>query len=82
MLEEVGITLKNVRYVTSQSWPFPGSLMLGFVAEYESGELAPDGKEIIEAGWFSKEALPELIPNKKTISRWIIEEALGPIERE
>lgn len=80
--EEVGIKLKNVRYVNSQSWPFPGSLMLGFAAEWESGELNPDGDEIVEAGWYAKEEMPGFIPNRKTISRWILEEALGPIDRE
>ena len=37
--EEVGIRVKNLRYFSSQSWPFPNSLMLGFHAEYESGEI-------------------------------------------
>ena len=52
--EEVGITIKNIVYKGSQSWPFPKQLMLGFTAEYESGELKLQKEEISEAIWFSK----------------------------
>jgi len=51
--EEVGIQVGNIRYWGSQCWPFPNSLMLGFRAEYESGEVAPDGAEIGEVGFFA-----------------------------
>ncbi|MDR1143403.1 MAG: NAD(+) diphosphatase, partial [Spirochaetaceae bacterium] len=53
--EEVGIEADTVRYVTSQSWPFPNSLMVGFSARYAGGELKPDGREISDARWFSRE---------------------------
>lgn len=56
--EEVGIRVKNIRYVHSQFWPFPHSLMLGCFAEYADGELSPDGDEISEAGFFPPHALP------------------------
>lgn len=73
--EEVGIEVKNVRYMESQSWPFPHSLMLGFIADYDSGELAPDGIEIEEAHWFTRETLPDLPPSfaisYKLIERFI-----------
>ena len=82
VMEEVGVSVKNIEYVASQSWPFPGSLMLGFVAEYESGDLTPDGEEIIAAGWYDLGTLPEVIPNKKAIARSLIEAVLGPIDRE
>lgn len=62
VFEEVAIKIRNVRYVKSQSWPFPHSLMLGFLAEYDSGELEPDGVEIEAAGWFRREAMPDLPP--------------------
>lgn len=75
VFEEVNLRIKNIQYAGSQSWPFPNSLMLGFIAEYESGELTIDGKEIVEAGWFSKENLPQL-PNSASIARKIIEEQL------
>ena len=44
--EEVGIKIKNLKYLKSQSWPFPNSLMLGFEAEYDSGDIKVDGDEI------------------------------------
>lgn len=56
--EEVGIEVKNIRYVRSQSWPFPSQLMLGFFADYKSGDICVDGKEITEADWFRCADLP------------------------
>jgi NAD+ diphosphatase len=73
--EEVNIDVHDVRYITSQSWPFPNSLMVGFTARYARGELKPDGKEIIDAQWFSRESVlagtPEL-PAPGSVSRFII----------
>lgn len=74
--EEVGIEVGNIRYFGSQSWPFPASLMVGFIAEYAGGELHPDGEEIIAADWFSAERLPDL-PTPGTISRRIIDTVLA-----
>ena len=70
--EEVGIEIDNVRYFGSQPWPFPHSLMVGFVAEHTSGEIAVDGVEIVEARWFSAHALPP-IPPKPSIARRLID---------
>lgn len=56
--EEVGIKIKNLRYFGSQPWPFPDSLMLGFIAEYDSGELNIDHEEIEIAGWYHYDNLP------------------------
>jgi NAD+ diphosphatase len=72
VLEETNIKIKNIKYFSSQSWPFPQSLMLGFTAEYDSGDLKPDGNELIDAQWFSKEKLP-LLPSHGSISRKIID---------
>lgn len=69
--EEVGIGVHNIRYVKSQSWPFPHSLMLGFFADYLEGELQPDGKEILQARWFDAHQLPDL-PPEFAISRQLI----------
>ncbi|PIE25355.1 MAG: NAD(+) diphosphatase [Neptuniibacter caesariensis] len=69
--EEVGIRVKNVQYCFSQSWPFPHSLMLGFFADYESGDIKPDGVEILEADWFSVDELPDLPPGFTTARRLI-----------
>jgi NAD+ diphosphatase len=71
-MEEVGIRVKNIRYFGSQQWPFPNSLMIGFVADYDSGEITVDGEEIVEAGWFDADSLP-VIPSEISIARKIID---------
>ena len=70
--EEVGIMVQNIRYFGSQPWPFPNSLMIGFVADYAGGEIAIDGSEIMDAAWFSKDELPK-IPPKISIARQLID---------
>lgn len=65
--EEVGITVRNIRYAGSQSWPFPDQYMIAFHADWESGELLPDGDEILEARWFSRDALPN-IPSPESVA--------------
>ena len=69
--EEVGIEVTNLRYLGSQSWPFPNSLMLGFHADYASGELTFHDGEIAEARWFHYRELPN-VPGGTAISRWLI----------
>ena len=51
--EEAGVRVQNVRYVASQPWPFPSSLMIACTSEALSDELTLDTTEIEEAGWFS-----------------------------
>lgn len=58
IMEEVGIRVGNIRYVKSQSWPFPSQLMLGFYADYESGDIVPEEAEIAHADWFDINELP------------------------
>lgn len=70
--EEVGIEVADVRYLASQPWPFPNSLMIGFRARHVSGEIAVDGKEIAEAAWYTRSTLPS-IPRVGTIARSIID---------
>ncbi len=72
VLEEVGIRIKSLRYLGSQSWPFPNSLMLGFHAEYESGEFEYHDDEIADAQWWDVDALPN-VPGGFAISRWLID---------
>ena len=72
ILEEVGISVKNIRYFGSQPWPFPDSLMIGFTAEYAGGEIKVDPVEILDAGWFSADNLPP-IPPKLSIARHLID---------
>ncbi|GHV96045.1 hypothetical protein AGMMS50293_23650 [Spirochaetia bacterium] len=70
-LEEVNIAIRDIRYIASQPWPFPNSLMLGFCARYASGTIRPDGIEIEDAQWFSRDALPKL-PAPGSVSRYLI----------
>lgn len=70
--EEVGITVKNLRYFGSQSWPFPHSLMVAFTAEHAGGEIQIDQTEIVEAGWYTVDALPR-IPESLSIARRLID---------
>jgi NAD+ diphosphatase len=72
VLEETGIRVKNVQYFGSQPWPFPDSLMIGFTAQYDSGDIKIDGEEIVEAGWFRASELPQ-IPGKLSIARQLID---------
>jgi NAD+ diphosphatase len=70
--EEVGINIGDVRYFGSQPWPFGRSLMIGFTARYEGGDLHADGTEIAEARWFDRTQLPQ-VPPKLSIARQLID---------
>ncbi len=78
--EEVAIRIKNLRYFGSQPWPFPGQLMLGFFAEYDSGEIEIDGLEICDAGWYHWRRLP-MIPGEGTIAGRMIQHHLEFLHR-
>ena len=70
--EEVGVEVTDVRYVSSQPWPFPNSLMLGFTSRWAGGEVVVDGDEIAEARWFHHDDLP-MIPPPMSIARELID---------
>jgi len=70
--EEVGVEVGNVRYWGSQPWPFPHSLMIGFTAEWQSGEIDIDPTEIVDAQWFHRDALPN-VPPRISIARRLID---------
>ena len=70
--EEVGVRVTNLRYFTSQPWPFPHSLMIAFVCEWVSGELTPQAGEIEDAKWFDLLQLPKL-PSRISIARRLID---------
>jgi NAD+ diphosphatase len=74
--EEVGLRVKDIRYVTSQPWPFPYSLMLGFRARYAGGSIQVDGVEIEDARWFDRDRLPAL-PGLGSVSRYLINQWLS-----
>ena len=89
VFEESGMRVTNPRYLGSQPWPFPASLMLGFLATVDTeveSTLTPDGAEILDLRWFTRAelhaALDEiLLPGKTSIARAIIEEWYGgPVE--
>jgi len=70
--EEVGIEVRELRYFTSQAWPFPHSLMIAYNAEYAGGDMHPSDDEIADAQWFSIDALPQL-PSPISVSRKLID---------
>jgi len=71
VMEEVGIAIHAPEYLCSQSWPFPGQLMIGFTAEYLSGEINIDPTEIVDARWYHYDNLPNT-PPAYTISGQLI----------
>ena len=91
--EEVGVTLRSLRYESSQSWPFPGSLMLGFTAVADPAQaITVDPEEIAEARWFSRTDIAAMIsgnyvepdsgvamnlPMRSSIAFYLIERWLG-----
>lgn len=78
--EEVGVVVRNPRYFGSQSWPFPGNLMLGFHAEYESGEIVLQEEEIAEAGFYHFTELPP-IPPAGSIAHALIQDFVARCRR-
>lgn len=74
-LEETGVKITNIRYFASQPWPYPCGLMVGFNADYVSGELHLQQSEIARAGWFRHDNLPT-IPEKLSIARMLIDDWL------
>lgn len=70
--EEVGLQLKNIRYLGSQPWPYPTNLMIGFMAEWAEGEICIDDHELIYAQFFDLDALPAL-PMQGSIARTLID---------
>lgn len=82
--EEAGLTVHSPRYLGSQPWPFPASLMLGFTARADSAEAVPDGVEISDLRWFTREELAEavgsgevMIASGASIARSLIEHWYG-----
>jgi NAD+ diphosphatase len=96
MREESGLRVTDPEYLGSQPWPFPASIMCGFTArladDQQPHELMPDGEEILDLRWFSRDelrahmagdALPGriILPGASSIARAMVEHWLGePLE--
>ncbi|HEX6618718.1 MAG TPA: NAD(+) diphosphatase [Solirubrobacteraceae bacterium] len=81
--EEAGVWLADVRYRSSQPWPFPSSLMLGFAARWAGGEPVVRDGELEDVGWFTRDAIvggDVLLPPPTAIARRLIDEWLGDDE--
>jgi len=71
--EEVGVTVGNARYFGSQPWPFPDSLMIGYVADWISGDIRVDETEIAEARFFRRDEPLPMLPPPVSIARRLID---------
>ena len=72
VMEETRLKVKNITYFDSQPWPYPSGLMVGFIADYESGEIKLQADELSSGAFYSKDNLPE-IPRKLSIARKLID---------
>lgn len=70
--EEVGLEIENLQYFGSQPWPYPCGLMVGFNADYASGNIHLQLEELSKGAWFRKDNLPN-IPEKLSIARKLID---------
>lgn len=86
IFEESGMRLGTPVYLGSQPWPFPRSLMLGFVAplaeDQDPEALVPDGQEILDLRWFTREELEDpstdvILPGPSSIARAVIDDWLS-----
>jgi len=71
--EETSLTIKNIKYFGSQSWPYPSGIMIAFTADYDSGELLLQEEELSYGGWFEPDNMPQ-IPDKASIARRLIDD--------
>lgn len=70
--EETGVKIKNLRYFTSQPWPFPSNVMIGFFADYAGGRVKIEKKELSDAAFFDKNNLPPL-PGRISLARKMVD---------
>ena len=73
VMEETGIRIKNLKYFGSQPWPYPSGVMIGFTAEYESGDIKLQDEELCAGAFFDRDNLPE-IPRKMSLARTLIDD--------
>lgn len=72
VMEETGLTIKNITYFGNQPWPYPSQLMIGFIADYVSGDIELQDEELSSGAFFTKNNLPE-IPRKLSLARKMID---------
>jgi len=72
--EEVGVDVTNLRYFSSQPWPFPHSLMVAFHCDWVLGDIVPQEDEIEAAGWFTIDRPPPMLPGRLSIARRLIDD--------
>ena len=77
VFEETRIVVDQVRYFGSQPWPFPNSLMLGFIAQYKSGEIDLADDELEAAGRYTVDTLPKTFPGNVSISQWLLKDFIA-----
>ena len=73
--EETHLHITNIRYFGSQSWPYPSGLMVGFTADYLSGELRLQKAELSDGGWYKRDNLP-CLPDPSSIAYRLIQDWL------
>lgn len=78
--EEVNLTVDNVCYVKSQSWPFPSQLMLGFLADYKLGDIIPEPAEIAEARWYGIDNLPTVPSAEISVAGELIQHFIAQVK--
>lgn len=76
VMEETHLTITNLRYFGSQPWPYPCGLMVGFTADYVSGDIRLQREELSAGSWFTRDNLPE-IPEKLSIARMLLDDWLN-----
>jgi NAD+ diphosphatase len=81
--EEVGIAIADIRYHSSQPWPFPSSLMIGFHARARTTDIQLNQSELEDAAWFSRAELRDFsrygksVPRKDSIARQLVDDWLA-----
>lgn len=76
VMEETHLKIKNLRYFGSQTWPYPSGIMVGFMAEYESGDIKIQKDELKSADFYHKDNLP-ILPKKLSLARRLIDNWLN-----
>lgn len=72
VMEETGLKIKNITYFGSQPWPYPSGLMVGFIADYQNGDIRLQEEELSSGAFYTRDNLPEL-PRKLSLARKMID---------